>query len=389
MLYGFFIMKKIIFILADLIISLSANAQVWFPFIRVPGKQQEMVLKDLNIDVQIMGAIATTTYDMVFFNPNKKILEGQIIFPMTPNQTVVAMALDINGRMRAASAIDKDEARRIFEEQVRSNIDPALIEKVAGNQYKMQIYPFLPKNTRQIQITTEENLKVINNEMSLSIPLTYNKKLNSFSVTVNVAQDASKKPKVKTDLENFIFTQKEQNLTASFKVKDYLLNNSLEFTFPAPQKEIVYTGSKAEKNYFYSNINVKKSQKDKTLPKKIALVWDISSSGSERNLKKEKEWLSAYLEKIKTADIDLITFNIEQNESSSFQVKQGKSSSLFKAIDKLSYDGGTYLNKVDLSKIKADEILLFTDGIATIGDSIIKPVKTPVYVITSSDKSEF
>ncbi len=289
MLYGFFIMKKIIFILADLIISLSANAQVWFPFIRVPGKQQEMVLKDLNIDVQIMGAIATTTYDMVFFNPNKKILEGQIIFPMTPNQTVVAMALDINGRMRAASAIDKDEARRIFEEQVRSNIDPALIEKVAGNQYKMQIYPFLPKNTRQIQITTEENLKVINNEMSLSIPLTYNKKLNSFSVTVNVAQDASKKPKVKTDLENFIFTQKEQNLTASFKVKDYLLNNSLEFTFPAPQKEIVYTGSKAEKNYFYSNINVKKSQKDKTLPKKIALVWDISSSGSERNLKKEKE----------------------------------------------------------------------------------------------------
>ena len=389
MLYGFFIMKKIIFILADLIISLSANAQVWFPFIRVPGKQQEMVLKDLNIDVQIMGAIATTTYDMVFFNPNKKILEGQIIFPMTPNQTVVAMALDINGRMRAASAIDKDEARRIFEEQVRSNIDPALIEKVAGNQYKMQIYPFLPKNTRQIQITMEENLKVINNEMSLSIPLTYNKKLNSFNVTVNVAQDASKKPKVKTDLENFIFTQKEQNLTASFKVKDYLLNNSLEFTFPAPQKEIVYTGSKAEKNYFYSNINVKKSQKDKTLPKKIALVWDISSSGSERNLKKEKEWLSAYLEKIKTADIDLITFNIEQNESSSFQVKQGKSSSLFKAIDKLSYDGGTYLNKVDLSKIKADEILLFTDGIATIGDSIIKPVKTPVYVITSSDKSEF
>ena len=97
-------MKKILFILAGLMLSLSANAQIWFPFIRVPDKQKQMELQALNIDVQIMGNIATTTYDMVFFNPNDKTLEGEMTFPMTQNQTVVAMALDINGKMRAASA---------------------------------------------------------------------------------------------------------------------------------------------------------------------------------------------------------------------------------------------------------------------------------------------
>ena len=196
-------MKKIVYFFAvlmmslsvKLMMSLSANAQVWFPFIRVPDKQKQMELQALNIDVQIMGNIATTTYDMVFFNPNDKTLEGEMTFPMTQNQTVVAMALDINGKMRAASAVDKDEARRIFEEQVRRNIDPALIEKVAGNQYKMRIYPFNPKGTRRIQITTEENLMVKNNEMPLSIPLTYNKKLNHFGVKVNVAQDILEMPK--------------------------------------------------------------------------------------------------------------------------------------------------------------------------------------------------
>ena len=382
-------MKKILFILAGLMLSLSVNAQIWFPHIRVSDKQKQMELQDLNIDVQIMGNIATTTYDMVFFNPNDKTLEGEMVFPMSPNQTVVAMALDINGKMRGASAVDKDEARRIFEEQVRRNIDPALIEKMAGNQYKMRIYPFNPKGTRRIQITTEESLAVKNNEMPLSIPLTYNKKLNHFGVKVNVVQDISEMPKVKTDFENFAFTQKDQHLTASFEKENYLLNNSLEFTLPAPQKEIVYTGSENGKNYFYSNINVKKAEKEKTLPKKIAIVWDISSSSENRDLKKEKELLTAYLKKVKNADINLITFNIEQNKSTSFKIKKGEITPLLKAINALAYDGATRLDKVDLSAIKADEILLFTDGIATIGDSLIKPIKTPVYTIVSSDKAEF
>lgn len=367
----------------------SANAQILFPYIRVPDKQKQMELQDLNIDIQVMGNIATTTYDMVFFNPNEKILEGEIIFPMTQNQTVVGMALDINGKMRSASAVDKDDARRIFEKQVRKNIDPALIEKISGNQYKMRIYPFNPKGTRRIQITTEESLAVKNNEMPLSIPLTYNKKLNHFGVKVNVAQDISKMPKVKTDFENFVFTRKDQYLTASYDKENYHLNNSLEFIFPAPKKEIVYTGSAEGKNYFYSNINVKKAEKEKALPKKIAIVWDISFSGNDRDLTKEKELLTAYLKKVKNADIDLITFNIEQSKTSLFKVEKGRAPALFKAIDKLPYDGATYLDKLDLSKIKADEILLFTDGIATVGDAVIKPVKTPVYVITSSDKGEF
>ncbi len=381
-------MKKIFCFLVCMMINLSVDAQ-WFPYIRVPDKQKQMELQDLTIDVQIMGNIATTTYDMVFFNPNNKILEGEMIFPMTQNQTVVAMALDINGKMRGASAVDKDEARRIFEEQVRRNIDPALIEKVSGNQYKMRIYPFNPKGTRRIQIITEESLAVKNNEMPLSIPLTYNKQLSHFGVRVNVVQDSSEMPKVKTDLENFTFTQKNQHLTASFEKQDYLLNNSLEFTFPAPKTEIVYTGDEAGKNYFYSNINVKKSQKRKVLPKKIAVVWDISFSGETRDLKKEKEVLIGYLKKIKNVDVDLIAFNIKQNKKSSFKIQQGNTTALLQAINALVYDGGTRLDKVDLSAIKADEILLFTDGVATIGDSVIKPIRTPVYVITSSDKSEF
>ena len=56
---------------------------------------------------------------------------------------------------------------------------------------------------------------------------------------------------------------------------------------------------------------MKKAEKEKTLPKKIAIVWDISSSAAEnRDLKKEKELLTAYLKKVKNADINLITFLI-------------------------------------------------------------------------------
>lgn len=380
-------MKKIVLVLLCLF-GCPVFAQNWIPFIRVAEKQKQMELQDLNINIDIMGNIATTTYDMTFFNPNDKVLEGEMIFPMTDNQSVVAMALDINGKMRAASAVDKVDARRIFEEQVRRGIDPALIEKVAGNQYKMRIYPFNPKGTRRIQITTEETLMVKNGEMPLFVPLTYNKKLNTFAIKVNVRQKMSGLPKVVTDLIDFVFKNEQQHVFASYEKKDYLLKNALTFILPAPDKEIVYTGKADDKSYFYSNVLIEKSQQEKVAPKKVAVVWDVSLSGKDRDIEKEQELLSNYLKKIENLEVELITFNLTEDKGKHFSIINGNTDDLFKEIKELHYDGATSLEKLNLSQIQADEILLFTDGIATLGGKVIKAGKSPVYVIGSAKVSE-
>ena len=380
-------MKKFAFLLVCLL-SCPVFSQVRLPFIRVPEKQKQMELQDLDIKIDIMGNIATTTYEMTFFNPNERILEGEIIFPLTPNQSVIQMALDINGKMRMASAVDKEKARQVFEDQVRRGVDPALVEKVSGNQYRMRIYPFNPKGTRRVQIMMQENLEIKKNEMEVLVPLKYNKKLKTFGIKVNVAQKESALPKVMTDLVDFIFQKKDQHVFASYKKKDYLLKNSLRFVLPAPPQEVVYTGQEGNKNYFYGTIQVKEPPQDKALPKKIAVVWDTSFSGQKRLLQKEQEVLKKYLSHLKEAEVELISFNIHASPVQKFEVKEGQADALLKALSSLTYDGATNFESVHWTKLKADEILLFSDGVATLGDAGPVVGQVPVYVIGSAEVNE-
>ncbi len=45
------------------------------PVVRVDDKP--LGLSSLDIDVVVTGNIATTTYDMLFYNPTNSVLEGQ------------------------------------------------------------------------------------------------------------------------------------------------------------------------------------------------------------------------------------------------------------------------------------------------------------------------
>ena len=54
-----------------------------------------------------------------------------------------------------------------------------------------------------------------------------------------------------------------------------------------------------------------------------------------------------------------------------------------KEIGEIIYDGGTRFDKLDLDSLNADEILFFTDGISTLGDTRLEAGNIPVAVINS------
>lgn len=99
----------------------------------------------------MIGNLALTTYEMTFYNPNNNTMEGEFILPLGENQAVCALALDMGGKMREGVVVEKEKARQTFETVVRQGVDPALVEKTAGNQFKTRIYPFDPEGTRTIR----------------------------------------------------------------------------------------------------------------------------------------------------------------------------------------------------------------------------------------------
>jgi hypothetical protein len=96
------------------LLPVMIHAQV--PVLKIDNKEDKGVyLRDLSVDVKVVGTIATTTLQMTFFNNYNRILEGELIIPLPEGVSVSRYALDINGKMREAVPVEKAKATQVFE----------------------------------------------------------------------------------------------------------------------------------------------------------------------------------------------------------------------------------------------------------------------------------
>src|SRR5262249_12945735 len=84
--------------------------------------------------------------------------EGQLEFPLLPGQTVIRFAMDMGGGLREAVPVPKDKGRQVFEDIVRREVDPALLEKTAGNSYRARVYPLLPGQRKRVVRDDQEEI---------------------------------------------------------------------------------------------------------------------------------------------------------------------------------------------------------------------------------------
>ena len=106
-----------------------------------------------------IGNIRVTTRNLIVANESSRILEGELSFPLDEGEEVIGYALDVNGKLRQGVVVEKDKGRQVFEAVVRQGIDPGLIEKTSGNNFKTRIYPLPAKGIRQVQIVSQSEVK--------------------------------------------------------------------------------------------------------------------------------------------------------------------------------------------------------------------------------------
>ncbi len=127
---------------------------------------------------------------MEFFNPNGRILEGKLQFPLASGQIVSGFALDIDGELRDAVPVEKARAQQVFEDIVRRRVDPGLLQTTLGNNYELRIYPLAPGKTRTVVLRLVEPATT-----RLSLPLAYAKAVDRFEVSLRYAS-ATARPQI-------------------------------------------------------------------------------------------------------------------------------------------------------------------------------------------------
>ncbi|MFZ5516184.1 MAG: VIT domain-containing protein [Candidatus Zhuqueibacterota bacterium] len=124
-----------------------------------------------NVTVKITDQVAAVTVDQVFFNDSQQAIEGVYYFPLPENASISEFNMVADGKLMTGEILDKGKAREIYEQIVRRNLDPALLEYVNQNLFSAAIFPIPPHKERKIVLRYSALLPMDGDMVKFSYPL--------------------------------------------------------------------------------------------------------------------------------------------------------------------------------------------------------------------------
>lgn len=392
-------------------------------------------LTEHKVNVEINEQVARVKVDQVFYNDSRQPIEGTYYFPLPKEASVSDFKMIVDGKVLSGELLDKDKARQIYEDIVRRNIDPALLEYVDYNLFSARIFPIPPKKERKIVLEYSLLLKLDGDLVLFSYPLHGSIEPGRFAppeprpyrppqprpypgppYLIPLQQDGEEKNPTKDEKQSRRLTDIAQTIVVDLKSKTPLKNiyspshkvdvsrandhhakisyegkrkdsaDNFVLYYSLSQKDLglsllTYRPEENENGFFMLLISPKTEiAKDEIINKDIIFVLDVSGSMDGEKIKQAKAALRYCIENLDRNDrFNLISFS---TESKLFK-KRLVSASEFRNdainyIDKLEAKGGTNINDalLDALKMKGDvkrpmSLVFITDGLPTLGETNI------------------
>ena len=375
-------------ILAVLSLSLSAQG-LRMPLVRVAGTQEPVRIQSLRVDVQVTGSLATTTWDLTVFNPQDRILEGELVFPLGEGQTVSRFALDVNGQLREGVIVEKAKGRQVFEAIVRRGVDPGLLEKTEGNAFRARVYPVPARGTRRILLAYEQDLPfapVAEGEaLRYHLPFDFKEPIPSFTFRVQVHEQDLPPRLESSPLAGFAFKRWQRAFLAEDHRENARLDQPLTVLLPrTPEAKALFLERAGAATWFALAVNPRLPKEPKVLPGRLLLLYDASASARNRDRVRELAVLDAYFKRIGQALVRLVIFRDVPEAPRDFTLRAGQWQDLRKAIEDAPLDGATGFGRLQLAGEKTDEILLLSDGLNTLGAAEPRLPAAPLTALASA-----
>ena len=388
---------KFFLLLAGAWLALTASAQNLAPVsvervarpqlvIAAPG-DTPVRLQQVAVHTEVSGSLAVTEIALTFHNPNRRILEGELQFPLLAGQNVLGFALDVNGRMREAVPVDKARGQAVFEDITRANVDPGLLQITQGNNFKLRVYPIPAQGTRQVLIRYAETLKKRAGRLVYRLPLEYADTLDNFRLDLNVVGAKGAPEKTRGQLDDLNFKPGNNGYHAQVSRDRYAGRGVLELDIPPAPGAQAYTQVFDAKTYFYADLPVPAREAARTLPAVVGLVWDSSGSGAARDHGREFALLDAYFRRMKNGEVRLTRIRDSAEAAQSFSIVNGNWQALRAALESTAYDGATNLGAF-VADSAIPEYLLFSDGLSNFGARTLTALRVPLYSVSASNKSD-
>lgn len=389
-------MKTLVPLGLVLVMASAVAAQTVPPalFVQEDGKSRPLAISRLDIDARIYGYVAETTTTMTFANPGNRALEGDLYFPLPEGATITGYALDVHGTMVDGVAVEKHEARRVFEKVVRQGIDPGLVEWTKGNVFRTRVFPIPPQGSRTVRVHYVSELIGPKENLSYELPLRYPEKIHEFNLRVEVVRPMAKPEVKQSDFASFGFSKWRDSLVAEAKLSDIALKRDLIVALPQVEKQNVLVERADDGQTYFAIHDFPRGEGQETgaghfsaqqAPRHIVLFWDTSGSRAKADHTREIGLVKACMESWAKDAGSGVTVDLVLLRDILSQPKQFHSAAeLATELEHAQYDGGTQLGAIaQLGDKKPDFYLLVTDGISNFGKEEPAPLDAPLYILSA------
>lgn len=128
-------------------------------------------LTEERVEAVVDGQFATTELTQVFHNTSSARLEGRYVLRPTMDARVQGFAYYVGEERIVGEVLERQAARRVYDEVTRRRRDPAILEQTADGEFTFRVFPIEPAEDKRVEITWGEWLERRGDDVTYRVPL--------------------------------------------------------------------------------------------------------------------------------------------------------------------------------------------------------------------------
>lgn len=193
--------------------SLHALAAEDAPMSLTASDGTGLKLVKLQARAVVTDPLAFTELTLTFQNPLDRVLEGQFKVTLPQGATVSRFAMKLDERWQEGEVVEKQAARRAYEDFLHRRQDPALLEQSGGNEFTARVFPIPAKGVKELVISYSHEL--VQQTATYVLPLKGLPQVGELDVEVSgVTGEGVLKQKSVVPTADFVATPKRNQLGA-------------------------------------------------------------------------------------------------------------------------------------------------------------------------------
>lgn len=374
-------------------------------FVRPLASQQTfttMSIRTYDAVVDIDDQIAVTHVDQRFFNESDARVEATYIFPLTEGAVITELIYYFNGKKYVANLREKKEAQQDYNEKVRRLIDPALLQYLGDNVFKLNIAPIDARSEVRFEITYAELLPYdfgsVDYRFLLKTTGLSPKPLDRLTLRINAHTATSFKsfstPSHEPSTANRITQLSPDRYTIDFGDERYVADRDYTVRFQTRRDSVgmnvlTYSPTPSDSfglDHFYAMWITPPDSvaPDRLEPRDIVVTADVSSSMEGERIEQLREALNAFLDALVETDrFNLVAFgtNVVLFRPDLVPATPNNVAAARQFVSGLSAIGLTNIDealnaslRMSFGTTTTNLLVFLTDGYPTWGETEVRPI---------------